>query len=538
MVTFSTFDYVKMAYSVVLVIFSIVIVTALQIEGKTSVAEKAHPIVAILVMWAGILWMSMVEGGQCSMVGLPPINRDLYKDSHPITHQITSLGHKGDNLDRYLMGRQFMVIFINFTIGLCGAPTADAEVLGLPGWVQSIFLGSGIAMVLTNVNIGQLTAQCNASHCMLDYVNTHFMTFTLYTTLLIEFTGCMHVCYLIRDCFYWASGTPVETNEPPRSGAQNLFYWGRVLFSIVVLGFSIAVTLSAIFQGKTAVWDGVPAGVSVLLLLIFMVVIGMLEGMQIAFFAVSKLPASERAKSPWAMKTVDMLFRGEGRNLPGFMVGRQMTVTLCFFIVGRILSIQVDLDAEDHTTDDNIFGVPDAMQKFLGMGFLGAILTTILASITWQLVAGAFPLTFLSFPLVFILLNCALALEATGICHASWFFSLIHKKVAGFQADEVYVGTPEERAAQGKGDEESVASHLGTHGVINAPVGGHDGEFLAIGHTYSERRAKLMGTIKELRGYIQTAESADDKALYESKLRKEILALNKLNKDEEADPEA
>ena len=106
MVTFSQFDYVKMAYSVALVIFSIVIVTALQIEGKTSVAEKAHPIAAILVMWAGILWMSMVEGGQCSMVGLPPINRDLYKESHPITHQITSLGHKGDNLDRYLMGRQ------------------------------------------------------------------------------------------------------------------------------------------------------------------------------------------------------------------------------------------------------------------------------------------------------------------------------------------------------------------------------------------------------------------------------------------------
>merc|ERR1719352_828875 len=47
-------------------------------------------------MSLGVLWMSMVEGGQCSMVGLPPIDRELYKESHPITYQITSLGHKGE----------------------------------------------------------------------------------------------------------------------------------------------------------------------------------------------------------------------------------------------------------------------------------------------------------------------------------------------------------------------------------------------------------------------------------------------------------
>ena len=64
MVTFSQFDYVKMAYSTALVIFSIIIVTTLQVQGKTSVAADAHPIVAILVMWIGITWMTMVEGGQ------------------------------------------------------------------------------------------------------------------------------------------------------------------------------------------------------------------------------------------------------------------------------------------------------------------------------------------------------------------------------------------------------------------------------------------------------------------------------------------
>eukprot|EP00617_Octactis_speculum_P010149 CAMPEP_0185791372 /NCGR_PEP_ID=MMETSP1174-20130828/158340_1 /TAXON_ID=35687 /ORGANISM="Dictyocha speculum, Strain CCMP1381" /LENGTH=64 /DNA_ID=CAMNT_0028486317 /DNA_START=686 /DNA_END=880 /DNA_ORIENTATION=- len=45
------------------------------------------------------------------------------------------------------------------------------------------------------------------------------------------------------------------------------------------------------------------------------------------------------------------------------------------------------------------FGVSDGMQEFFNLGFLGAIITTILASIAWQLVAGAFPHCFLVQPL-------------------------------------------------------------------------------------------------------------------------------------------
>ena len=53
MVQFSSFDYVKMAYSVGLVIFSIVIVTALMFERKTSVSQQASPIVAFVVIIIG-----------------------------------------------------------------------------------------------------------------------------------------------------------------------------------------------------------------------------------------------------------------------------------------------------------------------------------------------------------------------------------------------------------------------------------------------------------------------------------------------------
>merc|ERR1719362_692840 len=99
---------------------------------------------------------------------------------------------------------------------------------------------------------------------------------------------------------------------------------------------------------------------------------------------------------------------------------------------------------------ENILGVSDSLQRFLEFGFQGALVTTILGSISWQLVASAFPIEFLTFPGTYILLRVCLMLEATGICSGAWVLAAIHKKIANFQHDEVYIGTAEEREASAK----------------------------------------------------------------------------------------
>jgi len=101
----------------------------------------------------------------------------------------------------------------------------------------------------------------------------------------------------------------------------------------------------------------------------------------------------------------------------------------------------------DMGENDNIFGVPDALQGIMNAGFLGATLLTILGSISWQLVAGAFPLAFLANPLTYILLRWCLFLEATGICQGAWVIARVTRWALGYQRDEVYIGTAEERKA-------------------------------------------------------------------------------------------
>ena len=474
-VKLTPFTIFRYTYSVILLCFCIVLVVALMFTGNTKLAADASPWAALIVCILAVVWLSMIEGQQASLVGLPPVDPDLYKDTHPVTYLNAATAFLGDNLDRYLMGRQFMVLLVVFIINLCGAPTsADADVLNMPAWVKTIFLDVGLGMIIFTCQLGQLTTQVNASHCMLDFINNYFALFTLYTAMAIEFSGIMHCSYLIQNILSLASGKPIQTNEEPRKGGKFVFFWARVLMSLAILGFSLAVIVAALFQGRTMMavkYPSVSNGASIFLFFFLCSIVGMLEGMQIAFFAVAKLPANERGTSLFGRKTCDLLFKGNGQNLPGFMIGRQLTVVASFFIVASITSMNITPG-----DGENIFGVSDGAQAFLNLGFHAAVVTTIIASITWQLAASAFPIAFLNNPVTYVLLCFALFLEWTGLCAGSWVLARIMKKALGYEYDEVYVGTPEERAANNHADKDFAddAGKLYGGGFRGHAVGSHD----------------------------------------------------------------
>ena len=458
----SPFTFIKNLVSTGLLVFSIVIIMGLIANRETQLSKEVHPALAYCTIWIAVLWLSMVEGGQASLVGLAPVHRDCYKESHPLAYKCTSYCHRGDNLDRYLLGRQFMVVLIVFVVNLSGAPLPGATLWDFPKIVIDIFLVTGIAMILFTCMVGQLNTQVNAAHCMLDYINNFFAVFTLYVAMFIEFSGLLHSSYLVQMLVAKLAGRRIESFEEERNCTSNLFFYFRCLLSLTILCFSLAVTLEALFNDQTTMWQGVPKAVSVILFFLLMSIVGLLEGMQIAFFAVAKMPEAKRGESVFSRKTCDLLFRGKGRNLPGFMIGRQLCVVTCFFVIARVTTINVD------TEEENVFGVSDGVQAFFNTGLLGAVITTILGSISWQLVASAFPNIFLANPLTYVFLRICLLLEATGIASGSWVLAAIHKKIAGFQRDEVYIGTAEERASNNLKDD-SQRLHAGNGHIVKLP---------------------------------------------------------------------
>eukprot|EP00555_Chaetoceros_dichaeta_P000308 CAMPEP_0198276178 /NCGR_PEP_ID=MMETSP1447-20131203/65170_1 /TAXON_ID=420782 /ORGANISM="Chaetoceros dichaeta, Strain CCMP1751" /LENGTH=294 /DNA_ID=CAMNT_0043971105 /DNA_START=704 /DNA_END=1588 /DNA_ORIENTATION=- len=226
----------------------------------------------------------------------------------------------------------------------------------------------------------------------------------------------------------------------------------------------------ALFSDKTTMWKGVPPSMSVVILFFLMILAGILDGMYIAFFTVSKVAAAERGEGVYARKTCGILSFEEGNNYPRFLIGRQLLVVSCWFVAARMTSVKIP-DGEE-----NIFGVPNSIQNIFNTGFLGAIMFTILGSISWQIVATAFPLAFMQSPITYFLLRICLGVECTGICQGAFVIAAIHRKFAGFKQDDTYIGTAEERNNKKMGEDESVIK-LGPKMLetcmINDPSIGH-----------------------------------------------------------------
>jgi Silicon transporter len=450
---FAPLNVVKSIFSMALLTFSIALILGLIFTEQTTVSAKVHPALAFIILLISVVWLANIEGSQGAIVGLAPINNELYRESHPWAYRISLLAHKGDNLDRYLLGRQFSVVLIVFAINNCAHPIAGAELWNLPSIVSSLFLGAGLSLIFFTVMVGQLSAEVNASLCMLDYINDPFSYFTLLASMAIEFSGIIHFSYGIRYMFCYCAGTKVESKEPPRTTFQQIFFWGRVAMSFGCLVYAFIVTLVALFDGKTTMWEGIPPAAGLALFFVLMAIVGLFEATQIAYFAVAKLRQNERGTSIWAKKTCEILYAGKdgqpGVNLPGFMIGRQLFVVSCMFFVAKVTSCNVK------PGEETIMGVSEGMQAFFNTGLLGALITTIVGSIAWRLAAATFPIFFMSILPSYIGLKICLALDACGLLNGAWVLGWIHKKVAGFQLDEVYIGTAEERAGKNMADDES-----------------------------------------------------------------------------------
>eukprot|EP00980_Cylindrotheca_fusiformis_P007001 scaffold1470_cov195-Cylindrotheca_fusiformis.AAC.1 len=437
---FSVVSIIQYTYSTVLLVISLVVVATLMATQQTQLSQITHPAVAFCLLGFLLLWLAMLEGVQASLVAIAPIRKELYQDSHPTTSKVTRLVHKGNNMERFIVGRQFLVVLVVFLVNLCGATLPESKIEWLPPILHSIFVGTGLALVLVTVIIGKLTVQVNATKYMLDVNNNCFVLYLVaYASLAVEYSGLLHSVYLVQIVIAKITGKSRGSNDSPRTVLQTVFFWIRVLFSCSVLVFGFAVAISALFSRNTTMWKGVPPAVSVILFLLLMAISGLMEGMQIALLAVVKFPEEEISNFSVAKKSCDLAFQGS--NLQAFLIGRQTLFTACMFIVARIIAPEVELGQ-----GENIYGVSDQIQLALfNSNLLGTLITAIAASLIWRVVASSAPLQFLSNPLTYIILRLCLIVNASGLCSAAWLLARIQKWMLRFQSDDEYLGAAARR---------------------------------------------------------------------------------------------
>jgi hypothetical protein len=424
----------KSLLSMLLILFCVVVVSAAIFTKQTSATSESgvHPVVALCTFWFSLMWLALMEGGLNCMVGLQPVDQDLYSESHPRTYACTRVAHRGDNIERFIVGRQYLDLMIVFTTSFMVSAVKDASVLGLPPIVNDIFLGSDLAVILCTIVFGQLIAQINSASAMLDFMNNWVMVGTTYIALFVESSGILHAVYLVQYCFSKLANKESQSNEPTKSRLQKVLFWFRVFGSLGISVFAIVVFMTALLGGNTPVRDEIPKSVSIISLLLLLFLGGFMEALQIALFAVKHLPEDQIESNPRASANLNLIFQQD--KLQSFLVGRQIAQTVIMFLIARIIT--VDMKTEE---ENNIFGVSDKIQAFFNSGLLNALVSTIFASLSWRVTANEFPMIFLSSPIAIWIIRLCLWVEGTGICDAAWLFAKLHLLVVRYRPDKTFL---------------------------------------------------------------------------------------------------
>lgn len=433
------------------------------------------------------------------MVGLQPISKELYKESHPKTYRCTSVSHKGQNIERFIVGRQYLDLMIVFITSFMVSAIDDAAVLGLPKVMNDIFLGSDLAVILCTIVFGQLIAQINCAHNMLDFINNWGMVASTYMALCVEASGILHAVYLVQIIFTKivdgkcqhgdkSSDNTLDTSNNMDSSSsesggdsssdisinvefnvsdpivskkpfwRRIFFWVRVVFSLAISIFAIVVFSIALVNKDTTVRNEIPVSVSFLSLLILLVLGGFMEALQIALFAVKHLPKESIEANPRAKRNCDyILGNGDSEEdncrLQAFLVGRQIAQTVIMFMIARIITVEMKVNGE------TLFGVsPQVQAIFFDSGLLNALVSTIFASLSWRVTANFFPMLYLGSPFSIWVIRLCLIVEGTGICDAAWTLARIPAYVVGYKRDEEWLSLATASSSEDEQDLEAASS--------------------------------------------------------------------------------
>merc|ERR1712110_522783 len=80
------------------------------LEQKTSFWKAVPGWAALIIFLLVLFLLGVMEGIQIALVELKRQDPETYKESHPQAYRLGQIAAKGDNIERFLMGRQVFVV--------------------------------------------------------------------------------------------------------------------------------------------------------------------------------------------------------------------------------------------------------------------------------------------------------------------------------------------------------------------------------------------------------------------------------------------
>merc|ERR1719166_922003 len=405
--------------------------------------SQSHPVLEFFLFWSMLSWIAMLEGCQISVVGLQGFDPESFRDTHPRAYKCCKLVHTGPNVERFLVGRQFLLLFNGFLVSRIGGGQAiDHFEMGSWEWTHhftQFFYSNGTLLMVVIVALGQLPCQLVAADKMLGFFDLPLghLYIVCWPCLIVEWIGLTHSSYLLKDVLCWISGIDLNTADPEKALNKNFLHWLRCGLSVFAVCFSSLFVIKGIALSQTnategAGWEKLPGGLAVIVSLFFIFMLASAEGIQVSVIALATVPGDTyRHKSPLAYRTAKLALKG--RNMSAFLAGRQFLTAMNMVLLARVTSY-AGKDGELNEGGD--WGMGEFFNTYLlQWGFLGAILVVNVAQLASQVTASIFPIAVINNHFMYWILLLMLFIEAFGIINACWPLAYFIERIFGMEDD-------------------------------------------------------------------------------------------------------
>jgi len=193
------FDYIRFILSACLLGFSLFVTSYAIFTQKTGFYKEVPGWAALILFFVVLFLLGIAEGLQLALVELKRQKPETYRLSHPRAYRLGELASQGDNIEKFLVGRQVIVVFLVFFAAKLTSVTVQGQefLFPVPVWVSSVFLETGLLASIVVVVLAQLTPQIVSSVFPIQFLELRIMRPVYYACLFLEFTGLTHFCWVL-----------------------------------------------------------------------------------------------------------------------------------------------------------------------------------------------------------------------------------------------------------------------------------------------------------------------------------------------------
>jgi len=434
--------YGSYVWSSLLLLFCTFVLFVILVRGwTTSILPQGANIFEVLVL---LFWIALLEGVFTSIVGLKQEDPEWYSETHPRAYRIMVLIKKGNNRERFIVGRQLLLTsFVFFLTQACGwkPPYKDAnrtvpDTFHTLGWswsesLDATLLQQHLLYIFFVTIVGNLVTQSVAADKMLGFLNLplgHYY-FCVLPSLAVEWTGIAHVTYPIRALLVrWFKMPKDPEDAVPATAAPSLlttiFYWLRCIMSFLILmlsGTMVMLSLIAV-DPESFDWPSLGLGAAIAILIALLMVLSVFAGMQVSIVELYRTPVVKIIDEyPWAYKTFVLLHKN--KNLQNVLIGRQVFVSAVVVLLSRAGVVS------SSTTD--FFGLPQwFVTVFMRTGILGTLFCVVVGQLTTRSLATSYPKAYLNSRFMHTMVWLTLTVSGLGFFNAAWPLGFLFMKIA------------------------------------------------------------------------------------------------------------